>query len=341
MLKIRKEGIILSPRENSYESRAVLNPAVFQDGNNVHIIYRAIDENYLSTLGYARLAGPLEIAERWEKPFMSPKLKTEKLGMEDPRIVKIDNSFYMTYVAHDGKNAITALASGEDLFKLGRNYVISPQIPYHEAGNIFTYSKLKDEYYFFESFYSEHSEKGILIWHKDCVPFPEKINGRFWMLHRIFPDIQLISFDDFSQLADKYFWLHHLFHLSENVLMESEQGFEARHIGGGAPPVRTDAGWLVIYHAAQEFNSKRIYSAGAALLDLEDPRKVIARLPYPLFKPEENYELEGTVNDVVFPTGTAQFEGMLYIYYGAADQHIAAASVGLDDLLDELLKNKK
>jgi len=161
------------------------------------------------------------------------------------------------------------------------------------------------------------------------------------MLHRVFPDIQIISFDDYGQLADKYFWLHHMFHLSENVLMESEQGFEARHIGGGAPPIRTDAGWLVIYHAAQEFNEKRIYSAGAALLALDDPRKVIARLPYPLFQPEADYELEGTVNNVVFPTGTAIFDDLLYIYYGAADQYIAAASIKLTDLLEELGKHKR
>ena len=84
-----------------------------------------------------------------------------------------------------------------------------------------------------------------------------------------------------------------------------------------------------------------VYNACACLLDKENPKIEIARLPYPLFKPELEWELVGDVNDVVFPTGTALFGDTLYIYYGAADKRIACASVSLKELLIELNKNKK
>jgi predicted GH43/DUF377 family glycosyl hydrolase len=341
MLKVKKEGVLLQPTALPFESRAVLNPAVYQEGNKVHLIYRAIDQEYISSFGYARLNGPLNIAERWDKPFMSPTHKIEKKGIEDPRIVKIDNIFYMTYVVHDGKNAISFYVSGKDLFNMERGAVISPKIPYSEADKIFAHSKLKDKYYFYESYYQEFGGKNVLIWHKDCILFPEKINGKFQMIHRILPDIQLIGFDDFSQLEDKYYWLDYLInHLAENVMMESVHGFESRHLGGGTPPIKTAYGWLMIYHAVQEFNKKRIYSAGAALLDLTDPKKVLARLPYPLISPTEDFELTGTVNNVIFPTGTTIFDNRLYIYYGAADTKIAVASVNLQTLINELLNYK-
>jgi predicted GH43/DUF377 family glycosyl hydrolase len=341
MIKVKKLGPILEPTSLAFENKAVLNPAIYQDGNDVHIIYRAISEEQVSCLGYAKLSGPDIVSERWEKPYLYPKRKNELRGIEDPRLTKIDDTLYLTYVIHDGKNAITAYSEGPNLFDLKRQGIISPKIKYHEASKIFAYSKLKDDYYFFESFYQEYCGKNILLWHKDCFLLPEKINGKYMLFHRILPDVQTMYFEDFGQLKDKYFWIHYLMHLSENVLLEGEHGFEARHVGGGGPPIKTDEGWIMIYHATQEFNKKRIYHAGVALLDLEHPDKIIARLPYPLFSPTEDYELRGLVNNVVFPTGSAVFEDNLYIYYGAGDSCIALAQVNLENLLDELLKHKK
>ncbi len=113
---------------------------------------------------------------------------------------------------------------------------------------------------------------------------------------------------------------------------------ESSYIGSGCPPIETEHGWLLIYHGVEETNRGLIYSAcAAALLDLNNPAKVIARLPYPLFFPELEWELKGDVNNVVFPTGTALFDDTLYIYYGAADERIACASVNLSELVKELL----
>ncbi len=94
----------------------------------------------------------------------------------------------------------------------------------------------------------------------------------------------------------------------------------------------------MIYHGTQEENEGRTYRGGAALFDLDNPKKLIARIPYPILEPEKDYELRGHVSEVVFPTGTAVFGKRLYVYYGAADSIVAAASIELDKLLKELLK---
>lgn len=340
MIKVKKEGIILKPTKNKFENLAVLNPAIIQEGNKVHLIYRAISHEFISCLGYAKLNGPTNIKERWEVPFMYPKFKVEKKGIEDPRIVKIDQEYYMVYIAHDGKNALMGYAHGKNLFKLKRGGIISPMIKYHKASQLFKKSKLKDDYYFFESFYQEYGGNNILVWHKDGFFYPEKFQGRFAFVHRILPDMQIAYAKDLNKFKSKNYWEKYLENLSKYVILEGAHGFEGRHVGGGAPPVKTKKGWLMIYHATEESNRGRIYHAGAALYDLKNPQKLIARLPEPLFSPTEDYELKGHVNHVVFPTGTATFNEKLYIYYGAADTYIAVANVHLNDLLDELMRNK-
>jgi predicted GH43/DUF377 family glycosyl hydrolase len=116
---------------------------------------------------------------------------------------------------------------------------------------------------------------------------------------------------------------------------------EVSYIGGGCPPIETEYGWLLIYHGVHDTIKGYVYSACAALLDLEDPRKEIARLPYALFKPEHEWELKGEVNNVCFPTGTVLIGDSLYIYYGAADEQIACASLSISALLNELMLHHK
>jgi len=340
MLQIKKEGIILKPTTRDFENLSVFNPGIYQDGQYVHVFYRALNQRHISTLGYAKLKGPLEVVERWKKPYMKPQYEYEKNGVEDPRVVKIKDTFYMTYVVHDGKNALLAYSFGQDLFNLEKGGVISPQLSYNAVGKLFNYSKLDDKYYFFKSYYKDMVARDVLLWDKDGYLFPEKIKRKFALVHRILPDVQIAYFKDWQQLKDKNFWQENIKHLSKNVILESEHGFESRNVGGGAPPIKTKVGWLFIYHGVEPFNKGRVYHAGAALLDLKNPTKVIARLPEPLFSPEEDWEHLGHVHNVVFPTGTAIFDNHLYIYYGAADTYVAVASVNLSSLIKELLKYK-
>jgi predicted GH43/DUF377 family glycosyl hydrolase len=115
---------------------------------------------------------------------------------------------------------------------------------------------------------------------------------------------------------------------------------EISYIGGGCPPIETAYGWLLIYHGVHDTVRGYVYSACAALLDLNDPTKELARLPHALFKPELSWELKGEVNNVVFPTGTAVFGDKLYIYYGAADTRIAVVSLSMSELLADLINHK-
>lgn len=339
-MKIKKEGIILSPTRLGFENLSVLNPAIYQENGYVHVFYRAINKNHKSSIGYARLKGPLEVIERWKKPYMSPKYEYESHGLEDPRIIKIKGIFYMTYVVHDGKNALIAYSHGKDLFDLEKGGVISPQLTYNSVGHLFEQTKLDDKYYFFKSYYKDTVAPDVLLWDKDGFLFPDKIKNKFVFVHRILPDMQLTYFSRFEQLKDQGFWRKNIQNLSKYVILEGQEGFESRNIGGGAPPIKTKHGWLVIYHGVEPMNAGRIYHAGAALLDLKNPLKTIARLPHPLFSPTEKYETEGFVPNVVFPTGTAIFKGRLYIYYGAADRSIGVASVNFSQLMKELLKHK-
>ncbi len=339
-VKVEKLGVILKPTKNEFESKAVLNPGIYQDGNDVHIFYRAKSQKEISTIGYAKLNGPVKVVERLSEPFMAPEFKYEKKGVEDPRITKIGKTFYMTYVAHDGKHAVTAYATSDDLNKFKKRGVISPEIKYDQAARYFREGKLKDRYFMFESYYEEQAGNDVFIWEKDVFLFPKKFGGNFAMLHRILPDIQLIYFKNFDEIKSETFWREYLKKLSKYVLLENKYWFESRNIGGGAVPLETKHGWLVIFHTVEEINKDKIYHASAALLDLKNPLKVIGRLDNPLFSPTEKWERGGFPFNVVFPTGTAVFGDDLYIYYGAADKYIAVAKVNLEELLLELLSSK-
>jgi predicted GH43/DUF377 family glycosyl hydrolase len=178
-------------------------------------------------------------------------------------------------------------------------------------------------------------DKLRLLRDKDVVLFPRKINGKFVMLHRIWPGIQIVYFEQWSELND-LFWKKYIENLKDYIVLDPKGTFEVNYIGAGGPPIETADGWLLIYHGVQETTTGNLYHAGAALLQLDKPEVEIARLNLPLFSPTTQWEIEGEVNDVVFPTGHALFGEDLYIYYGAADKHTAVAKMNINELLDEL-----
>ena len=343
MVHIKREGVILKPTKNSFESKGVFNPACIKVGNNVHMYYRAWDKNNRSTIGYCKLEGPLKVVERSEKPILFPEHDYEK-NLEDPRIVKIDDTYYLTYIAYDGKSVRIAYATSKDLKQWEKRGTISPEITYDQAEDLFRIceKELKDRYFLFASSYKCRTGKDALLWDKDAMLFPKKIKGKYVLLHRILPDIQLINFKNFKDLNLAY-WKKYLKNLSKFVVLQSKHWYETRNIGGGCPPIETDKGWLLIYHAVDDMDKGRTYRAGAALLDKNDPTKVIGHHHTPLFSPDKKYEIEGNIPNVVFPTGSAIFDGRLYIYYGAADTSIAVISMNLKELLKELIGigNKK
>jgi Predicted glycosylase len=340
MINVKREGILFTKTDLEFENEGVLNPGVIREGDNVHLFYRAVRVGNNSSIGYCRLDGPLTIAERWDKPIMVPEFDYEKQGVEDPRIVKIDDLFYMTYTAYDGTNARGALATSKDLKHFKKYGIIVPLITYAEfVFRAETSKKVNERYYRNQKFYFQKSdpEKKIKLWDKNVIFFPRRINGQLVFLHRIRPGIQIASVNSLKEL-NKAYWEKYFINLQDHIILDPVYKHESSYIGGGCPPIETEHGWLLIYHGAEETDNGIIYSAcAAALLDLNNPGKVIARLPYALFTPECEWERKGAVNNVVFPTGTALFGDTLYIYYGAADSVIACASISLSALLVELL----
>jgi predicted GH43/DUF377 family glycosyl hydrolase len=339
MIKVTKHGIILKKTDLSFENDSVLNPGIYQEGNTLHMLYRAVRNGNYSTIGYCKLEGPLKVVERNNTPLMIPYSEDASKGIEDPRIVKIDGVYYITYTAYNGINALGALVKSNDLKTFEREGIIVPKITFDEFKRLAECNNLVNAKYFRHVRHFEVNE-GIYLWDKDVLFFPRKIGGKLAFLHRIRPGIQLVMVNSLEELTKEY-WDQYFLHFNEHIIMDPiGVNHESGYIGAGAPPIETDLGWLLIYHGVYDTSEGYIYSAAAALLDINDPTKVIARLIDPLFIPEFDYELNGVVNNVVFPTGTALFEDTLYIYYGAADKCIACASVSLKELLKELLLNK-
>ena len=341
MVKVTKHGVLLRQSEQKFEHGAVLNPTCIQQGNTIHMFYRAVRNGNNSTIGYCRLKGPTKVVYRSKKPVLFPQYAYEKQGMEDPRVIKIGKKYYMFYTAYDGKNCLIAYATSNDLKKWKKHGTISPTITYDEAGDLLrkNWPHIKEKYFFFQEYTKNMVGQDVLLWEKDAMIFPKKINGYFVMMHRILPEIQIASFKKFSELNNTY-WRKYLVDITKNILLAPGHDYESRNIGGGAPPIETNKGWLLIYHAAQDTNKGKVYHCSAALFDKNDPTRLIGRLEKPLFSPTLSYEKKGDIDNVVFPTGTAIFGDKLYIYYGAADKRIAVASVSLSKLLDELDQTK-
>jgi predicted GH43/DUF377 family glycosyl hydrolase len=170
--------------------------------------------------------------------------------------------------------------------------------------------------------------------HKNWVLFPEKIQGKFALLHSITPDVQVELID---RLEDVGHGAHKI--VSRFGQKKGRNEWDTHVRGAGTPPIKTDRGWLLLYHATQAHDSSR-YKIGAMLLDLADPTKVIARSEGPLLSPDEYYE-NNWKPGVVYTCGAVVKDGQLMIYYGGGDQTINVAHAPLDHVLTSLTSYKK
>jgi predicted GH43/DUF377 family glycosyl hydrolase len=224
-----------------------------------------------------------------------PQSEFEEFGIEDPRITRIGDTYWFTYVAISRHGPATALASTKDFATFTRHGVIFP------------------------------------IENKDVVLFPETIDGEYVALHRPVggtpftqPEIWL------ARSSDMVHWGRH------RVLLGSDSGWDAGRVGAGAPPLRTPDGWLEFYHGSTRpagDGSVGAYSAGALLLDLHEPHRIVRKSPKPILVPETDFEQSGFVPNVVFPTGVVDRGETLLVYYGAADTACAVVELSMDDIL--------
>ncbi len=339
MVTVTKHGVILHKTDLGFENAGVLNPAVIKEGDTVHLFYRAVRKGNYSTIGYCRLEGPLTVVERFDIPVLFPQETYESHGVEDPRITQIDGLYYLSYTVFDGLNALGAYATSETLPHFEKKGIFTPQVTYEDFKHLAeSRTTLNEKYFRFNRQLQAPGtkDKTALLWDKNVVFFPRRIDGKIFFLHRIKPDIQLACVHDMSELTPA-FWEEYALHFHEHIVMEPKYRHEVSYIGSGCPPIETEHGWLIIYHGVYDTPTGYKYVACAALLSLHNPQIEITRLPYALFSPEFDYETRGEVNNVCFPTGTALFDDTLFIYYGAADEQIACASMSLSGLMADLI----
>lgn len=313
LTKFVKNPIIQPNREHAWEAKATFNAAAIFLGNNVHLLYRAMSDDNTSVFGYAQSKDGFLIDYKSAKSIYVPRESFEtKLiqggnsGCEDPRITKIGNTLYVCYTAYNGKDvprvALTSI-SVKDFIKRKWNWRVPVLI----------------------------SPPGIDD--KDAALFPKKINGKYVILHRIglsiwIDFVESLNFNGTSWIGGK-------------ILMNPRQGErDSQKIGIAGPPIETKHGWLLIYHGISK-KSDHHYHLRAALLDLKDPTRVIARTRDPILEPEMSYEHEGLVSHVVFSCGAVVKNDLLYIYYGGADKVICVATAKLSDILKQLLLESK
>jgi predicted GH43/DUF377 family glycosyl hydrolase len=324
---------IISPNPaNKWENFVTTNPGAWYDkqAGKVYMLYRAAgnDSEHIVRFGLAVSSDGYHF-ERFDKPAISPSIDGLDGGcMEDPRIVKMGEYYYITY-------ATRVFPPGEYWLNDGRCYKspdCSDEFPLCIKDNHTTSHLMitKD----FKKFIRAGRMTDPMVDDRDVILFPEKIGGKFYMLHRPMdwcgekygtdlPAMWISSADDL--LAFK----------QSKLLAKAQFDWELK-IGGNTPPIRTEAGWLTIYHAVGTDN---YYRLGAMLLDLNDPTIVKYRTKEWIFQPETDYETKGCYfgGGVVFPCGSVVIDDKLFVYYGAADKYVGLATCKVDDLLGYLL----
>lgn len=341
MLKLQRLGVVLQPdpgqdraycldRQGEYAKYNAGMAMDAQTGDKVHMLYRygrnLPKEDYrpegmspyaMDGIGYAELTTDGKLV-RDEGLVYAPQQPLELSGAQDPRIVWFEGWYIVTYCAWD----INQVPVGQD----------KPRMAFARTKDFKTFEHLGIVDHF--------------AFDKDHYIFPQRIGGKICLVHRVVPDIQFDYFDTFEDLLAWEGWSDYEHHSTHSTVLKGEQPWEGGKIGGSAPPIRTEEGWLFLYHGVEPMDRATTgfdfcYRAGAALLDLENPEKVIARLPYPILEPETEYEIYGDVNNVVFPVGAYVYQGKLYVSYGGADKVTAIAYCELKDLLEEFKKFKR
>lgn len=245
---------------------------------------------------------------------------TENKRFYDPRATKLDDAYYLTFgVDYPGGEVTTGLAKTKDF----EEFTYLGEISQPDTRNTVLFPEKVGGYYVklnrpFPLYYFWGWPAGVHPAVKEGKTWPSTLN--IWI----------------SRSPDLIFWGR------AEVLLKVQDVYWARHrLGPGAPPIRTPHGWLTLFHGVElTAAGKKIYRAGCMLLDLENPSRIIGRIKEPILEPEEPYELEGWVPNVVFPTAIIPEEdGEMKIYYGAADNCVCLATASIDELVQACLED--
>ena len=329
--RYEKNPIITPNPDHDWECLVTTNPGAWYDekSGQVMMLYRTAgdDPEHVIHLALA-VSRDGYTFERFDAPVVSPSRDGFDAGcVEDARIVKFGEYYFITYASrcfppgeywnHDNPRS--------------RPPVCPPDFPRALRDNTTGSGLLltKD----FKTFIRAGRLTDPLIDDRNVLLFPEKVGGKYFMLHRPMdwvgeeygtgqPSIWIASSEDMLGFRNS------------RLLAKPRYDWEQVKIGANTPPVRTKHGWLILYHGV---GPDRHYRLGAMLLDLHDPRRVLHRTPHWILQPEMGYEVDGPYSGCVFPCGKVVINGTLFVYYGAADKYVALATCRLDDLLTHLL----
>ena len=322
---------ILNPNpKNEWEDLCVLNPAVVYDEKTKEFImlYRAAgleDIMHHIYLGLAKSKDGFHFERMSDEPNFAPTIGGEDEGCtEDPRLVKIGDWYYLTYASRPYAPGRYWLDEEKPWFnppKEGPNFL--------KWNNSVTYLAITQDFKNYKKLGritdSREDDRDVFI-------FPEAINGYYYRFSRPLynykdygldtPGILIAKSNDLMEWRDPV------------IFAKGIEDWESLKIGGSCPPIKTDKGWLFIYHGVSAIDN--MYRVGAMLLDLNNPLKIIARTKEPILEPKKE---EGSIySGCVFPTGNVVVDGTLYVYYGINDKYIGVATVNLDEFINDLLK---
>jgi predicted GH43/DUF377 family glycosyl hydrolase len=298
-LKRYKKNPILKPTGLSWENKAVFNCGVCEYKKSIYLLYRAQGDDMISRFGLAKFSNPHMLVERSDKPFMLPEPNSEyeTRGIEDPRITKIGETYYIVYVGAS---------------KYPNDFTPEPNDITTEWRVRIALASTQD--------FKVVTRHGVIIDHvdsKDAALFPEKINNQYVLIHRIIPVTKVAISEDLLRFKER------------GSLFGPRPGmWDSQKVGIGAPPFKTPYGWLIFYHGVDH---KQVYRLGAAILG-EDPTNTLARTDEPILEPIKSYEKEGLVPNVIFPCGAVETENEYLIYYGGADSVICLAIVSKSEV---------
>ncbi len=312
---------ILSPViHNPWENLAAFNGCVIHQDGKYHMLYRALSKEswvgddvlQLSSIGYASSDDGMHWGGR--RQLIKPEYPWDKYGCEDPRITYFEGKYYIFYTA------LSTFPFGPDGIKVAMATTTDFQ-------NITQRTLVTD-----------FNAKAACI-------FPERINGKIAMLLTANTDrppaqISLAFFDNEDQITSKSYWKKWYETLPDHAINLKRS--DEDHVEIGAPPLKTDKGWLLVYsHIRNYFSQHKIFGIEAVLLDLNDPTKIVGRTNSPLLVPSEEYELYGIVPNITFPSGAVIDDDTLRIYYGGADTRVCMATCSVSELIDEMINGVK
>jgi predicted GH43/DUF377 family glycosyl hydrolase len=332
LTRVRENPVVRPNPNDSWEANAVFNPAAIYLDGRVHILYRALGPDGVSRIGYASSRDGINFDERLREPAFVPEIAAAaKLrnpftsparlhydtrtyasgggwgGSEDPRLATIDGRVYMTFSSFNGWDSIRMSVAS-----LTEKAFLAHEWDWRGP-----------------AFLSRAREV-----HKNWVLFPEKLNGKFAILHAISPAVQIAYVDDPEAGGEEGFPIDSHY---DARTPGREEMWDSWVRGAGPPPIKTDKGWLLLYHAVDEREPSR-FKLGAMLLDRGDPTRILYRSRRPILEPDAPYENDWKPG-IVYSCGAIVKDGTLFVYYGGGDKTVNVATASLKRFLAELMEN--